>query len=138
MNEMQDFESWEDHCHFHDRRDYAGLVAYCKDEVKRAPNDLYAAERLLQALFLTATSPTRSSLGRHWNVVTPAWECSRTTFLTHCLHSEKLKLILIGPNRQASYDSALASRMIATHFSEQNANLDHYSISRRNFGWTTT
>ncbi len=49
---MHDFESWEGHCHFHDRRDYAGLVAYCKDEVKRAPNDLYAAERLLQAFVL--------------------------------------------------------------------------------------
>jgi hypothetical protein len=52
IEEMHDFESWEDHCHFHDRRDYAGLVAYCKDEVKRSPNDLYAAERLLQAFVL--------------------------------------------------------------------------------------
>ena len=49
---MHDFESWEDYCHFHDRRDYAGLVAYCRDEVKRAPNDLYAAERLMQAFVL--------------------------------------------------------------------------------------
>jgi hypothetical protein len=40
IEEMHDFESWEDHCHFHDWRDYAGLVAYCKDEVKRRPNDL--------------------------------------------------------------------------------------------------
>ncbi|MCO8120104.1 hypothetical protein NHH03_00020 [Stieleria sp. TO1_6] len=49
---MYDFESWEDHCHFHDQRDYVGLVAYCKDEVKRSPSDLYAAERLLQAFVL--------------------------------------------------------------------------------------
>ncbi len=49
---MRDFESWEDHCHFHDRRDYAGLVAYCKDEVKRFPSDLYASERLLEAFVL--------------------------------------------------------------------------------------
>ncbi|WP_442510500.1 hypothetical protein SH528x_002125 [Novipirellula sp. SH528] len=49
---MHNFESWEDHCHFHDRRDYVGLVAYCKDEVKRSPDDLYAAERLLQASVL--------------------------------------------------------------------------------------
>ncbi|WP_037198949.1 tetratricopeptide repeat protein, partial [Rhodopirellula baltica] len=49
---MQDVESWEDHCCFHERRDYAGLVAYCRDEVKRSPDNLYAAERLLQALVL--------------------------------------------------------------------------------------
>lgn len=52
IEEMHDFESWEDHFYFHDRRDYAGLVAFCKDEVKRSPNDLYAAERLLQAYVL--------------------------------------------------------------------------------------
>lgn len=49
---MQDIESWEDHCYFHERRDYAGLVVYCRDEVKRSPDNLYAAERLLQALVL--------------------------------------------------------------------------------------
>lgn len=52
IEEMCDFESWEDHCYFHDRRDYVGLVAYCKNEVKRDPNDPYAAERLLQAFVL--------------------------------------------------------------------------------------
>ncbi len=45
IEKMRDFESWEDQCHFHDQRDYAGLVAYSKNEVKRSPNDLYAAER---------------------------------------------------------------------------------------------
>ena len=49
---MRNFESSEDHCYFHDQRDYAGLVAHCKNEVKRSPNDLYAAERLLQAFVL--------------------------------------------------------------------------------------
>ncbi|WP_184307709.1 hypothetical protein [Aporhodopirellula rubra] len=49
---MHDFESWKDHCDFHDRRDYVGLVAHCKNEVKRSPGDLYAAERLMQAFVL--------------------------------------------------------------------------------------
>ena len=49
---MYDFEAWEDHCYFHDRRDYAGLVAHCKREVAGSPSDLYAAERLLQAYVL--------------------------------------------------------------------------------------
>lgn len=49
---MRDIESWEDYSDFHDRRDFAGLVAYCKDELRRSPGDLYAAERLLQAFVL--------------------------------------------------------------------------------------
>ena len=60
---MHDLESWEDHCDFHDRRDYAGLVAYCKDEVKRSPNDLYAAERLLQAFVLSGDYGDAISFG---------------------------------------------------------------------------
>lgn len=51
---MRDFESWEDICDFHDRRDYAGLVAYCEHEVESSSSDLYAAERLLEAYVLNA------------------------------------------------------------------------------------
>ena len=49
---MRDFESWEDIYDFHERRDYQGLVAYCEDDVRRYPDDLYAAERLAHAYVL--------------------------------------------------------------------------------------
>lgn len=49
---MIDFEAWEAHDDFHQRRDYPGLIAYCKKEVAHSPNDLHAAERLIHAYFL--------------------------------------------------------------------------------------
>ena len=49
---MRDFKSWEDIYDFHERRDYEGLVAYCEDDVRRYPDDLYAAERLADAYVL--------------------------------------------------------------------------------------
>lgn len=60
---MNNFESWEDICDFHDRRDYAGLVAYCEKEVEISPNDLYAAERLMQAYVLNADYHEAISFG---------------------------------------------------------------------------
>lgn len=51
MND-DDFESWEAHADFHDRRDYPGLVAHCQAEVSRRPEDLHAVERLGEALVL--------------------------------------------------------------------------------------
>ena len=55
MDEMEwelEFESWEDHYDFHQRRDWPGLVAYCESEVQRCPEDLHAAQRLADAYLL--------------------------------------------------------------------------------------
>ena len=60
---MQDFESWEDIYDFHERRDYAGLVAYCEEELRRSPKDLYAAERLAGAYVLNGDYETAISFG---------------------------------------------------------------------------
>lgn len=69
---MQDFESWEDICDFHERRDYEGLVAYCEDDVRRCPNDLYAAERLADAYVLNGNYETAIAFGAELHRVHPS------------------------------------------------------------------
>lgn len=44
-----DFEVWEAYYDFHERRDYKGLVDFCEGAIEHRPNDLQAAERLVDA-----------------------------------------------------------------------------------------
>ena len=47
-----DFESWEPLVEFREKKDYAGLVEYCKHRAERFPNDLYAQFYLGEAYVL--------------------------------------------------------------------------------------
>ena len=72
---MQDFESWEDIYDFHERRDYEGLVAYCEDEVRRSPHDIYAAERLAQAYVLNENYEKAIEFGARMHRAYPQISC---------------------------------------------------------------
>jgi tetratricopeptide (TPR) repeat protein len=47
-----DFETWEPLVEFHEKKDYAGLVEYCKHRAERFPDDLYAKFYLGEAYVL--------------------------------------------------------------------------------------
>ena len=47
-----DFEAWEPLVEFREKKDYAGLVEYCKRRAERFPNDLYAQFSLGEAYVL--------------------------------------------------------------------------------------
>ena len=47
-----DFEAWEPLVEFREKKDYAGLVEYCKHRAKRFPKDLYAQFYLGEAYVL--------------------------------------------------------------------------------------
>jgi hypothetical protein len=47
-----DFEAWEPLVEFREKKDYVGLVEYCKHRAERFPNDLYAQFYLGEAYVL--------------------------------------------------------------------------------------
>ena len=78
---MQNFESWEDIHDFHERRDYEGLVANCEEDVRRCPNDLYAAERLADAYVLNGNYEKAIAFGAKLHCAHP----SMSMFTCHIL-----------------------------------------------------
>ncbi len=63
-----DFEAWEVHAELLEKKDYPGLVEYCKGKVSRRPSDLHAHIRLGDAYLLN---------GQCHDVIHDMGECHR-------------------------------------------------------------
>ena len=63
-----DFEAWEVHAELLEKKDYAGLVEYCKGKVSRRPSDLHARIGLGEAYLLN---------GQCHDVIQDMGECHR-------------------------------------------------------------